>query len=135
MAKSQNRKSSKSAATSAIRFVFPAARPSAGSALASYTAAWLQLSGLDSGATLPSKVAREIMGDTAYGYHTRKGNFEKTSDGVKLTEQGFEHFGNVTPNRAIRPDPEMMKAYILTMETGKVSEMVKNEKLIKAIGK
>ena len=126
-------------AASRIRFSFKAARPSAGNALASYTAAFLQLSGLDDGAIIPAKLAREMMGDTAFGYHTRNGNIERTPDGVKLSEQGFAHFGNVNigegPNRNIRPDPEMIKAYATTMETGKPSDMVKNDKLIHPVAK
>jgi hypothetical protein len=120
-----------------VKFVFPASRPGAGTELASYTAAWLDLSGLDSGGLIPAAEVEQIMGKNAFGYHCRNGNLERTADGVKLTDQGFLHFGNlhmgVGRNRNIRPDPEMVKAYALTLATGKPSALVKNAKLIKPL--
>jgi hypothetical protein len=122
-----------------IRFYFPAARPGAGSALASHTAAFLQLSGLDNGDTVPRKVAEEIWGKRAVSNHLSLGNIERTDTGIRLTEQGFLHFGNLqtdeSRNRNIRPDPEMVKSYVETMTTGKTSAMVKNATQIKAVAK
>lgn len=132
-----SKKSSSAVKTSSgVKFVITqAARPSAGTRLASYTEAWLQLTGLADGGSIPAAQAKEIMGDTAYGYHTRKGNFEKTADGFKLTAQGESHFGIGTNNRLIRPEPEMVKAYTETMSKGSTNEQVKNPGFIKPINK
>lgn len=123
--------------SSGVKFVITqAARPSAGTRLASYTEAWLQLSGVADGKAIPAQQAKLIMGDTAYGYHVRKGNFEKTTDGFKLTPQGEAHFAIGVNNRLIRPEPEMVKAFIACMSTGKPDgEMVKNPDFIKPISK
>lgn len=132
---SKSSKSAKSpAAKSGIRFALKDAyRPGSGSALASYTVAWLALSGMDDGALLPAKVVRKIAGETAFGYHTRNGNFERTPDGIKLSETGFAHFGNMGANRNIRPDPEMVKAYTETLSSGKTNAMVKNAAAIEPL--
>lgn len=111
-----------------------AARPGSGTALASYTSAWLALSGMDDGRAVPVKVLKQIAGDTAVAYHTRNGNLEKTPDGVKLTEAGFAHFGNMGgQNRNIRPDAEMVKGYAEMFTTGKGGDLIKNPALIKPI--
>ena len=111
---------SKPAAKSGIKFVIkPAFRPGSGRNLASFTAAWMELSGMVGGAPVPSALVRRIAGDTALSHHKRLGNFEATPDGVKLTEQGEFHFGELAPNRNIKTDPEMVKAYKSVMATGK----------------
>ena len=119
-------------ASSAVRFMLvAAARPGSGRALASYTAAWLALSGMDDGKAVPAKMVRALAGDTAYGYHTRAGNFEATADGVRLTESGEFHFSNLSTNRNIRAEPELVKAYADVLSTGKANDTVKNPALIK----
>jgi hypothetical protein len=109
-----------------------AARPSAGSALASYTAAWLELSGMIAGHMVPAATVRAIAGDTAFAYHTKAGRFTRTAEGVKLSDEGVLHFLSRTK---ITPDPEMTKAYLATMSTGETSAMVKNPEFIKPINK
>jgi hypothetical protein len=107
-----------------------AARPSAGSALASYTAAWLQLSGMATGHVCPAATVRQVAGDTALAYHVKQGNMERTDKGIQLTEQGILHFLSRTK---IQPDPEMVKAYEEVLSKGKPNGMVKNPEFIKAI--
>lgn len=117
----------------AIRFtIVQAARPGSGELLASYTAAWLSLSGMADGAAIPSKVVRAIAGDTAYAYHTRNGNFERTPEGVKLTDAGLMHFIG-GGNRNIRSNPEYEAGYIAVLTNGKPNEQVKNAAFIKPI--
>ena len=113
-------------------FATGAARPSAGSALASYTAAWLTLSGMATGHAVPGAIVRQVAGDTAFAYHTKQGNFERTDEGVKLTDKGILHFLSRTK---IQPDPEMVKAYEEVLSTGKTNAMVKNPEFIQAIKK
>lgn len=115
-----------------VRFmVSPQARPSSGEALASYTAAWLTLSGMGEGGVVPTKTVRALAGDTAYGYHKRLGNFEVTKDGVTLSSVGLVHFMNAGNNRTITPNAEMVEAYMQTMTKGTPSTMVKNTMFIK----
>ncbi len=120
-----------------VKFVFDGARPHGGTELASYTVAWLALSGMDDGRAIPAEQVKKIAGKRAFSYHTGNGNWERTDSGVVLTEQGFMHFGNIANgsgiNRNIRPDPEMVKAYTETMQSGKVSAMVKNPAMIKPL--
>lgn len=125
---------SKPAAKSGIKFVIkPTFRPGSGRNLASFTAAWIALSGMQNGATVPSALVRRIAGDTAFSHHKRLGNFEATPDGVKLTDQGEFHFSDLSTNRNIKTDPELVKAYMSVMSTGKPDgNVIKNPAGIEA---
>lgn len=118
-AKTQTRKPAAQAA-SAIKYALADfARPNAGAALAAHTMAFLTLSGLAEGKTIPKAQAVQIMGSRAIGYHTReKGNFELTPEGLKLTEKGelfFIHRGEA--------EPEMVKAFTEVLTKGTVNPL------------
>ena len=122
----------KTSSASTVRFCLSgAARPSAGTRLASHTAAVLGLTGMAAGQRIPGAELRQLIGDTAYGYHTRNGNFDHDAKGVTLTEKGLLHFIG-RPN--IQSDPEMEAAYAKVLTTGKPDgNMVKNAEFIAPI--
>ena len=105
------------------------ARPSQGSRLAAFTAAWLTLTGLTKGNAVSRGTLVKIAGETAINYHTRNGNFEKTEQGLKLSDKGvmfFEARGDVMP--------DMRAGFEVVLSTGKLDDRaeVKNPKAIKA---
>jgi hypothetical protein len=103
------------ATPAAVRFVIrDGFRPSAGTRLASHTAAVLGLTGMIDGAMIPAAELRQMIGDTAFGYHSRKGNIERTDKGAKLSEQGVLLF-----MARAGVDPEMIAAYETVLSTGK----------------
>lgn len=111
-----------------------AARPSAGTRLASHTAAVLSLTGMIDGETrIPAAELRQLIGETAFGYHARKGNFDRSAEGVKLSDEGVLHF---IQRPSIVADPEMTAAYETILRTGKPDgNMVKNAEFIKPLAK
>ena len=134
MSKRQDSKQAKQAPARVLSHVITgAARPAAGSQLASYTAAWLSLSGMIDGKAVPAEVVRAVAGPTAFGYHTRNGNFERTDKGVILTAKGEAHFAT---RPKIQVDPEMLKAYEEILSTGKPDgNLVKNPEFISPLKK
>lgn len=84
------------------------ARPGSGTRLFAHTAAFLALSGLTKGATVPHDVAVDVVGPTAVKYHRLLGNWEPTTKGLKPAPQGREYFREL---RA-QPDPELIAAYV-----------------------
>lgn len=89
-------------------------RPGAGNHLASYSAAWMAITGFDNGVVLPRSTVLKLAGDTAVKYHLSKNNFEETATGMRITAQGKLHFAGkseVSGNRNIRPIPEYVEAY------------------------
>ena len=102
-------------------------RPSAGSKLFAHTAAFMLVSGLLEGKPVSRTVARQVIGDTAISYHAKRGNFEKTADGLMLTAKGETYFAERDA------DLEAVEAYAAFFVTGKVSEgmqRVNNEAFI-----
>lgn len=106
----------KVAAPEGVRFALQAgtARPQAGRALFAHTVGFMQASGMLIGGSVPRKLAREVLGDTAVAYHTKKGNLT-AGEQVALTDDGTNFF-------AIRPaDVDAVNAYSDFFTTGKVS--------------
>jgi hypothetical protein len=101
------------AAAPSLKFVIAAyKRPQRGHALWAHTAAFLTVSGMADGKAFPRASASKVIGDTAVKYHCSNGNFERTADGLKLTEQGFEAF-------VLRStDPEMLAGFTATLSQG-----------------
>jgi hypothetical protein len=126
------KKATSTAVATSIRFVLKDGfRPSAGARLASHTAAVLGLSGMIDGATVPAAELRQMIGDTAFGYHSRKGNIERTDKGCKLSNHGQQLF-----MARVGVDPEMIVAFERVLSTGKPDgNMVKNADAIKALTK
>jgi len=101
------------------------ARPSSGTRLFAHTAAFLALSGMTRGATVPYEQATAVVGPTAVKYHRLLGNFEPTETGLKLTPQGREFFRELRT----QPDPELIAAYVDVLSTGNA-----NAKVVKHAG-
>lgn len=117
-------------ATNAVKFVIvDFARPNQGNRLLAFTAAWLELTGLNKGNAMSRAALIAIAGETAINYHTRNGNFEKTEAGLKLSEKGAMFF-------AARGDvsPDERAGFEVLLKTGKLDERagIKNEKAVKA---
>lgn len=93
------------------------ARPKAGAALFAHTAAFFALSGIADGKAYPKAKAVQVIGQTAVKYHTGNGNFEHTSEGVKLTDKGRAFF-------AARgaADPELFAAFSSVLSTGEIND-------------
>jgi hypothetical protein len=110
-----------------------AARPSAGSALASYTAAWLGLSGMIDGKAVPRATVTRVAGPTATAYHLKLGNFTATDEGLKLSEKGEAHFAL---RSKIQIDPEQLKSYETMLSNGQPDgNLVKNAAFIEKLDK
>jgi hypothetical protein len=107
-------------------------RPMAGSALFAHTAAFLELSGLDAGKTLPRATVAKCMGDTAVKHHLNSTGFlEQSSTGVTVSLMGREAF-------ALRSiDPELKAGFLDILSGGKTErnmpDTFKNPKGIKAL--
>lgn len=113
-------------------------RPGAGNMLASYSAAWMAITGFDSGAILPRSVMLALAGETAVKYHLKTGNFEETATGMRITAQGKLHFAgksDVATNRNIRPIPEFVEAYKAFFTAGTLASNIgmKNDTFRKAV--
>lgn len=106
----------KAQAVAAIKYALEAntGRPMAGNALKAHTAAFLVLSGMYEGKPASIAQARVVLGDTAISYHTKRGNFERAVDGLRLTEKGEMFF-------AIRGAiMESVEGYIDVLTTGNI---------------
>lgn len=103
----------------AINFIiYDYARPKAGHLLKAFTAAWLDSLGMLEGNAVPRATLVRIAGDTAIGYHTKNGNFERTESGLKITEKGKAFFA---ARYAESPaDPQVMAAYQAIFATGEI---------------
>lgn len=94
-------------------------RPTGGQLFA-YTAAWMSVSGMHEGKSLPRAVITRIAGARVVPWHVEKGNLEigGPSDNnqgpmVSLTPKGFGHFITRTT------DAVALEAYASMMATGK----------------
>lgn len=95
-------------------------RPGSGSALAAYTHAWLVLSGLAAGGTIPKTQAVAIAGPTAIGYHVNQtGCMAVDAAGMlSLTPAGVSKFST-------RPqDGAKVDAYMAFMKTGEMNPAI-----------
>lgn len=119
-----------------IRFrITGAARPGAGHHLASYTLAWLVLSGMYEGMGIPKGLAIKL-GGRAVSYHLQpdQGNFEERSGLVYLTLAGQDHFlPGGSARRKIQAVREWAEAYADAMQHGIPNEVVKNAAFIARI--
>jgi hypothetical protein len=91
-------------------------RPVAGVGLVAHTAAFMELTGISTEKAVPGALVRKVLGSSAVAYHTAKGNFADTADGVKLTPLGSAHFALRTVSA------EMKAGFVATLSTGKVDE-------------
>lgn len=96
------------------------ARPVAGSRLAAHTAAFLSASGMIGGGAFPKAQAAKIIGARAVQYHTSKGNFVQTAEGLKLTDKGVDFF----VLRPVQVDQEALAAYESFFANGQPNESV-----------
>lgn len=112
-------RTSRKAPKKAINFIiYDYARPKAGHLLKAFTAAWLDSLGMLEGNAVPRATLVRIAGDTAIGYHTKNGNFERTESGLKITEKGKAFFA---ARYAESPaDPQVMAAYQAIFATGEI---------------
>lgn len=100
----------------------PGMRPERGAALFAHTCVFLVASGMMSetltpGKAVPGALAREVLGERAIKWHLGRGNLERTSAGIVLTEVGAMHF-------AIRgADPELVDAYAAILTRGEPSSV------------
>lgn len=92
------------------------ARPAAGRRLFAFTAAWLELTGLNDGAHVEKKKLVKIAGETAISYHTKKGNFSVEKDGLALTAKGHNFFGDRKSKNEY--DPKIVEVYSEIMTSG-----------------
>lgn len=112
-----------------IKFILEpmAGRPAAGAKLFAHTAAFLLMSGVIEGKPVSRTLARQVIGDTAINYHTKRGNFEKGADGLALTMKGEQYFAERDA------DMEAVNDYAEFFSTGKVGgnmQPVKNPAFI-----
>lgn len=105
------------------------ARPKAGQLLTSFTAAWLDMTGLNAGMAVPRTALIKIAGETAIAYHVKNGNFTKTENGLALSEKGQMAFAS----RDV--DPQLQAAFVDVFTNGHVNDVanVKNAKAIVAM--
>jgi hypothetical protein len=113
-------------------------RPGAGNYLASYTAAWMNITGFDTGTVLSRVHVLALAGETAVKYHLKQGNFEEVDNGMRISAQGRLHFAgksDVAVNRNIRPIPEFVEAYKAFFLSGALNANIglKNETFRKAV--
>ena len=105
------------------------ARPKAGRQLLAFTEAWLQLSGLVNGRACDAKALRTIAGDTAIGYHTRNGNFQRDGNALTLSGKGSEFFAQRILSTAY--DAKDTDAFKAMMQSGKIDgNLIKNQSAI-----
>ena len=91
-------------------------RPSAGAALFAHTEAFLTLSGMYAGATLPRSTVVRFMGETAVKHHLNStGFFAQDVLGVHISAMGMDAF----KLRTI--DPEMLAGFTDILSTGKTA--------------
>ncbi len=99
-------------------------RPTSGAALFAHTAVVLARSGISTTAPIPTALARTLMGDTAYNYHRKNGNFDVVGDtptrkgGLVLTPKGVDAFGKR------RPQQEYVSAWENVLLKGETDERV-----------
>ena len=88
-------------------------RPGSGRALFAYTMAWLQVSGLIDGGSIPRATALKLAGSTAIKYHSEKtGRMVDDGTTVKLSPTGANFFAD-------RPhDAKDREAYAAMLTTG-----------------
>lgn len=111
------------AAALALKFtIVDYKRPQRGHALHAHTAAFLTLSGMADGKAYPRALAVKAIGETAVKYHCGKGNFDRTADGLMLSEQGYESF---VFRSAV--DPELLSAYMDVLSKGTPNPAVRVE--------
>lgn len=116
-AKKAGRTVRKAPAKPALAFMLhPYARPSAGNRLAAYTSAWMFLTGMAEGKPVAGALVRELAGDTAIAWHIKQGNFERTAEGIKLTDVGMSAFGS----RIV--DPEIANGFLAVLTKGEASD-------------
>lgn len=130
MAKTSTTKTPATAATSTearLYVVNAIARPSAGNALYAHTDAFLTLSGLKKGKSIPQAQVIEALGARAVKYHLNNLTFALTEKGIRVSE--FGHL--IISKRMI--DPEMQAAYVEVMTTGKTNAFVKNPAAISPV--
>jgi hypothetical protein len=131
MAKSSTRtaspKQAKPAATTApaVRFALTIGRPQQGGNLFAHTVAFLELAGmLDTQAcapigAFPRATAAKVIGETAVGYHQRKGTMERTDQGLVLSPEGAMHFAARGATNI-----ELIDEFKALLSTGKVGVKV-----------
>jgi hypothetical protein len=88
-----------------------------GGRLEAFTAAWLDLTGLNAGKAIAKDQLAKVSGPRAIAYHIGLKNIEKTVDGLKLTEKGQMFFAART-----KIDPQLVEAYKAVLATGKVED-------------
>lgn len=116
-------KSAPVAAAPALKFtIVDYKRPQRGHALHAHTAAFLTLSGMADGKAYPRAAAVTAIGQTAVKYHCGNGNFERTADGLKLSDKGYESF---IFRSAV--DPELLAAYMDVLSKGTPNASVRVE--------
>lgn len=95
-------------------------RPSSGSLLFAYTAAWMALSGMADGKPVAGSLVSKVAGGTARKYHTDKtGAFAEDSAGnVTLTEAGRALFAKR------KPEAKHVEAYRAVLATGALDPAV-----------
>lgn len=113
----------------AMNFVITAgARPEKNPYLFAHTEAFFVCSGFYDGKAIDRAVLVDIVGSSAVSHHTKQGNFEATTEGYKLTEQGRANF------KKRKPDPKYVAQYAQIMTTGQADgERVKNQGFIRAV--
>ena len=120
---------SKSSAKQAIAVTKPVAaklayhlkdscRPGHGALLQAHTEAFLRLSGLVNGGRVPTTLAQTVLGKSAVAWHTKKGNFSITAQGLGLSETGEFAFGVRGVNE------EFCAAYTAVMAEGTLQPSV-----------
>jgi hypothetical protein len=97
-----------------VNFLPAASIAMSGSFLASFTRAWMEITGFIQGKPVTTSLIRTLLG-SGVRYHENKGNIEKSEKGYVITPQGKDFFLTRT---TIVPNPEFVEAYKILMTKG-----------------
>ena len=128
-AKRTTRTAPKAKATAqSIAFLPSQAIAMSGHYLASFTRAWMEITGFLDGKPVETKMIQRLLG-SGVRYHETRGRITKSAQGYIITDEGKAFF---LTRDTIVPNPEFVEAYkaLMTKGTPAVSIRVKDAKQI-----
>jgi len=87
-------------------------RPEHGNLLKAHTEAFFRVTDMVNGKRVPTSLAQTVLGKAAVSWHTKKGNFDITAQGLGLSDAGELKFGLRGINE------EFCAAYVAVMTEG-----------------
>lgn len=113
-----------------FKFGIITGRPVSGTNLFAYTAAWLEMSGLNKGKSENRRTLENIAGATAISYHIKNGRMIEKDGKVSLSEGGKIHFAA----RKDSIDTEAKDGWIKILKTGKAdNKLIKNQACLRQL--